>query len=236
MIIVITGDRSLAMAKALAIVEKQKEKDPFAMHARLDKDSFSSSAFLEAWNASGLFQGKVIVLLDSIEPDKDEEKVLKDAIGEGREGAILVSVCGVYSPAFSKALAAKADKTEDVAPKVKPQKKEDVSLFPIADAFGARDRKLLWTLYVKAILGGSAPDEIQRILWWQARSMMLARAAVGPSESGLSPFVHGKSAKYARNYPGADLTRAAQSLITALHESRQGGDLGLLLEKFCLGV
>ncbi|MDB5224669.1 MAG: hypothetical protein JWO43_291 [Candidatus Adlerbacteria bacterium] len=97
------------------------------------------------------------------------------------------------------------------------KKAEPFNVFAIANALQTRDRKGAWLLLNKALRQGIAPENIAGVLHWKARDMVAA----------------GRSAKYSR----PELVGLSRSLVEIYHDSHRGaGDLGLLLERFILGL
>lgn len=96
-----------------------------------------------------------------------------------------------------------------------PAKKETFNVFALASALAARDRKALWLLLMKALLGGTAPENIAGILHWKVRDLLAS----------------GKTGTYSK----AELVELSRRLMCIYHDSHRGaGDLSLLLERFAL--
>lgn len=62
---------------------------------------------------------------------------------------------------------------ETVAKFDAPKKERDSSIFKVADALRAADKKALWVTYMKEIAKGSAPEAVHGILFWAAKDMLV---------------------------------------------------------------
>lgn len=96
-----------------------------------------------------------------------------------------------------------------------PPKSRDSSIFAIANALRAADKKELWVSYMREIAKDAAPEAIHGVLFWAAKDM----------------FLKGDTAARVR----------AASLVAALAElphaaRRRGEDLEYALERFVLSV
>lgn len=116
-------------------------------------------------------------------------------------------------------------------------KTTEFSIFELSDALGKRNKKDAWILYTRARAAGQEPEQIQGILWWQLKSMLIASRSSSSAESGLNPYVYGKSKKFSENYSKQELQSLASKLVALYHQTRQGKvDFDLGLEQFILGL
>jgi len=97
-----------------------------------------------------------------------------------------------------------------------PKKERDSSIFKVADAMRAADKKALWVLYMKEIAKGSAPEAVHGILFWAAKDMLL-KATSAKAEERASQLV--------------------ATLVELPHEARRRGeDVEYALERFTLTI
>lgn len=107
--------------------------------------------------------------------------------------------------------------------------------FTLADALAKKDKRLLWLLWNEALLAGSSPEELAGILWWQLKTMRLAKLGANAAAVGLKDFPYKKAKGALPRFAAGELERLSRSLLTLLHESRLGRqDLGLSLERWIL--
>jgi hypothetical protein len=115
--------------------------------------------------------------------------------------------------------------------------KESSSLFPMADAFGSRDKKKLWVMYRQAMDNDAVPEEIHGILFWQAKSMVLAAKSNAAGDAGLNPFVFSKSKRFCANFKEGELDIVVSNLVHMYHRAHRGEiDFERELEKFVLDI
>ena len=96
-----------------------------------------------------------------------------------------------------------------------PKKERDKSIFKMADALRAGDKKALWVSYMRELQKGSAPEAVHGILFWGAKDTFL------------------KSSGNARRRAG----RLAAELAELPHEARRSGfDLEYALEHYLLTI
>jgi DNA polymerase III delta subunit len=107
----------------------------------------------------------------------------------------------------------------------------------LAEALGKRDRKNLWVLYRRALLEDISPEEIHGTLFWQAKSIILARVAKSAKEAGIKDFPFSRAKTYANNFSEKESGELLSRLINISHDSRRGlSDISLALEELTLTV
>ena len=236
-------DIDAARAKARALVDSLLAKKPDASFVHLNSENVDIR-FDEYTQSQGLFEQKYIVFLDRIGEQKAIREQLVDNLGTiATSPNIFIILEGKIDKATATKISKKAEKTQEF------EKKADAagasgrfsssapSVFALADALGSRDRKKLWVLYREQIDGGTSPEEIHGTLFWQVKSMLLAARTKSATESGLSPYVHSKSAAFAHNFSPAELTTLLDSLISVSHDARRGKhELETALETLLLNI
>jgi DNA polymerase III delta subunit len=146
-----------------------------------------------------------------------ETKVLKDALS-----------------AFEK-VEAKIISCDSVSKKEKPS----FSIFSLADAIGARNRKNAWILLREALDKEIAPEEIHGVIFWEIKTLLLAHSAKKETatSSGLNPFVYKKSSEFARKFSIEELEKMSHALVVLYHDAHRGAlDLEVGLEQFILNT
>ena len=113
----------------------------------------------------------------------------------------------------------------------------DFNVFALTDALGERDRKKLWTLYQRAKYAEVSPEEIHGILFWQVKSMLLAKNAKNAEEAGLKPYPFKKSVGFLKHYTGGEVEHLSRKLLSVSHDARRGlHDFDIALERFVLNI
>src|SRR3989344_3777286 len=109
--------------------------------------------------------------------------------------------------------------------------------FVLGDALGEKNKKLLWVSYYKALNNGASAEELHGMLFWQIKSILIAKTAKNPADSGLKPFVYGKAKKFGGKFKEEDLRKLGTELVQIYDEARRGTtELAVGLEKFILKI
>jgi len=92
------------------------------------------------------------------------------------------------------------------------KKGREFNVFPLADAFGSRDKRKAWVLYQQALLAGVAADRIFFTLMWKIKSLMTFRRS-------------------------DDLKNLSERMVMGYHQARRGkGEIETFLEKTILSL
>jgi len=92
------------------------------------------------------------------------------------------------------------------------KKGREFNVFPLADAFGSRDKRKAWVLYQQALLAGVAADRIFFTLMWKIKSLMTFR------RSDI-------------------LKNLSERMVIGYHQARRGkGEIETFLEKTILSL
>jgi DNA polymerase III delta subunit len=216
----------VALKKASALAADLLKKKPDANLFSLTDENWNDAAILEYVGGQGLFANKYIVLVRGILEKKELKEVFLEKIELFAQSPniFIVSAASIDKASLKK-IEKYAEKVQEISSGVADAKKSTAagnSVFAMADALGARDKKTLWTLYRQAIEEGKVPEEIHGILFWQVKSMVLASRTKSATESGLNPFVHGKATRYAANFTDAELSSLMERLVRVYHDSHRG--------------
>jgi hypothetical protein len=236
MIYFIYGDSKNIFTKSNQLIENLVSKNPDATFLKIDKDNFNEYNIDELIGGQSLFTKKQIVYLKRIFEDKDLSEIFLSKIKEikNSENIFVVAEEKLNKKDFNK-IEKNSEKTQIF--EVKENKKEkDNSVFQLTDAFGNKDLKKLWSLYVEKVKY-IRPEEIHGILWWQIKSMLSVLKSKDVKDSGLKPFVYNKNKRFNQNFTEEELEEKANQLVILLHKSRRSGlDLETALEKFILSI
>ena len=92
----------------------------------------------------------------------------------------------------------------------------------------------MWLLNREALKNGAA-EEVYGILWWQLKTLLIAKKSKNAAESGLKPFVFSKAADFLLNFKDNELEKKAFELVKIYHSSRrQSAEMEISLEKWIL--
>ena len=242
------NDRVKAREKAHEVWEVMKKKRPGAEFFRVTSETWDQAVFEGYCSGMGLFEKKFIVFADNLF-DKPEAKdfVLSSLqnIAQSENGFVFLEA-KLDAPTVKKVEKC-ATKIEKFEQKDKGRKFSvdgggslslgDFNIFSLGDAFGQRNKKILWTLFQNALDRGISSEEINGILFWQTKSIILAKKGTSPAETGLAPFVFSKSKRYAENFTQEELNKFSRNFISVYHDAHRGvRDFETALEMLILGI
>lgn len=200
----IGSDREKARAKMMADITKAAKG---AEIVRIT-DAHTLDDMKVALRGGGMFAKRHVLVFENTNANPEMREMLLDALEEGITDPVYIFE--------EKLLAAEKKQFEKYAEKVEkfdaPKKERDGSIFAIANALRAGDKKALWVSYMREIAKGGAPEAIHGVLFWGAKDAFL--------KSG------GKDAR---------TRRLVADLAVLPHEARRRGeDLEYALERFVL--
>jgi DNA polymerase III delta subunit len=233
-------DVEKARTKTRELSDALHAKRPDAAFFRMDAEHWNPAELEEYCGGQGLFENKFIIVLDRL---SENEEIAPQLIEKIELIAVSPNIFIVFEGKLnSEALAEfekHAEKIQEFA-QVTPKSvkfTDRFNVFSLAEALGNRDRKNLWLLYRRALDNEIAPEEIHGTLFWQAKSIALARASKSASDAGMKDFPFNKAKGYARNFSETESSDLLSRLIRMSHDARRGmGDLGLALEELALSV
>jgi len=225
------------------LADSLKKKKPDAAYFKMDAEHWNQAELQEYCGGQGLFENKFIIVLDHLLDDEEIVPVLLEQIEViAASPNIFIILEGKLDKDSLEKLEKHAEKVQEfvetAAQKTTAAKsKERFNVFSLAEAMGKRDRKNLWVLYRRALLEGISPEEIQGTLFWQAKSIALARATKSAKEAGMKDFSFNKARSYANNFSEKESNDLLNKLIHISHDSRRGlSDISLSLEELTLTV
>ncbi|TSD07877.1 MAG: hypothetical protein Greene07144_645 [Parcubacteria group bacterium Greene0714_4] len=227
------ADEKKAREKLSALISHLRIKKPDAEYVRITEEEYALPMVLECVLRQGLFEKKSIILLDRILQKRESREEIIEHLQEVADSDNVViffeSVLDKKIVERMKQHGGKVQEFEDTS--TSPRAKIPFNIFSIADAFGTKDTKRTWSLYVEALHKRVTSDEILAILNWQVKSMLIASMASNVEKSGLSPFVYKKSKAYAQKYGEEALKSMSRELLVMYHDMRRGTiDLETVLE------
>ena len=239
--------------KAHKLIDSLRAKKPDAAFEQISADSWSSAIVENHLGGQGLFSNKYIVFLDRVtENDEAKEQIVDFLQAMNESPNIFIALEGKLNAELKKAFEKSAEKAVVSDEKAISRfgsalaagtsasgnsDKQEFNVFALADAVGSREPFKAWAIYRQAVDRGLESESILGTLFWQVKSMMLAAQAKSAGEAGLSPFVFGKSKRYAGNYSRTELEKLSGDVITLYHDGHRGlRDLELATERFMLSI
>lgn len=239
-----------ARAKKDSLVSSCKKQRPEAEFFVLNNENFSESVLESLYSQAGLFERKLIVVIDRLLVGKKTKKESASAEGYGvtkedddEEEEIKGNTSkDILIKAFPKMASSESvfilfDEILDtktlmqikkhaknifVFGEKKIAKAKDDSVFSIVEAYAAKDRKSSWVNYQKCLRSGVASEAIHGLMFWRIKSILLAKKT-------------GVYNKFSNNFTIDELDILLLELNVLYHGIRQeGGEMEILLEKFIL--
>src|SRR3989344_1802706 len=135
-------DTDKARAKARELITSLQKKKPEAELFRVEGDSWSEARFDELISSQGLFERKYIVFVKRLFENKEaKEKIVPKLEAVAASENVFIFLEAAVDKATFSALAKHAEKVQAFE-KIKTKKVEPPNIFALADALGARDRKV----------------------------------------------------------------------------------------------
>ena len=209
--------------KARDLIDSLRKKKPDASFFKFDTESFDNAKMQEYIGGQGLFSNKYIVFLDRLCEDKEIKEQFIEKLKEIKESEnIFIILEGKIDKVTAGKLEKRSEKfiNSDLTEKEieeKDNKKEELNIFEIANALARRNKKEIWMIYRQLIDSGKVPEEIHGVLFWKAKTMLLADSVY--------------------NWKKEELLKFIDDLITIYHEARRGnGEIEIGVERLVLGV
>ncbi|MEK7152105.1 MAG: hypothetical protein AAB773_01615 [Patescibacteria group bacterium] len=217
------NDREQARAKLNTLLNSLFTKKPNASFFKLDDRSCTEADILEMIGGRGLFENKYVVLLENTLQNENTKDIVLTRLKEiaGSQNIFIVFEGETDKQTCAK-IEKKAEKVLEFTLPKTTQKKEKFDIFALTDAFAARDKKRAWVLLQKAFLAGLSPEEIHSMLFWQTKTMLLAKHETLPQNAGLNPFVFRKSKASAQKFTDDELRSLSAGLVLLYHNARRG--------------
>lgn len=229
-------DSKKSTDKARTLVDSLRTKKPDASFIEISSDNWNKSVIEEHISGQGLFSKKYIVFLNKAAKDGEVvEKFIEMAgLMKGSENIFIINE-GKVNAELKRVFEKFGDKvviSDEIEKKVF---NKEFNIFSLADAMGTRDRFKAWSIYREAVQNGLESESILGTIFWQIKSMMLARDSKSASEVGLNPFVYSKAKKGLGNYKERELDNLLERVILLYHDGHRGlVDLELGIEKMML--
>ncbi len=237
MIYLFTGtDSKKSFEKASQLFVNLKEKKPEATFLSFDEEEISLSILDELISSQGLFSKKIVAYLKCPLERADINKEILKKIKLLKESEnIFVWVEKELNASEEKVLTENSEK--HLVSTGKQKEKEDFNIFALTEAFGRKDKFKLWTLILDAYTKGKSAEEIQGVLFWQAKSIALSKNENTAEGAGLKPFSFTKAKQFGNNFSDEEINTALKKLVEIYHEAHLGRvNFEMALEEFALSL
>lgn len=200
---------------------------------RITSENYGTGMFQELAHSQSLFGDEVVVLIDT---PSDREEMFNEFVASVKilqeAPHTFIVIEKKLLAAESKSLKKHAENYHEITNKTS---NERFNTFSLADAFARRDKKSLWVLLARARIAGIIPEEIIGILFWQIKSLRLAKNTKTSEEAGMKDFPYRKAKSAEVKFSENELTGLSRDLIDVYHKGHRGEvDIETALEKFVL--
>lgn len=227
----------MSVEKAHKLIDSLRTKKPDAAFEKIEADAWNPALLESHLGGQGLFSNKYIIFLDRVSENSEAKEQLPDYISAMHESQnIFIVLEGKLLVDAKKKFEKFAEKmVESESADKSAFKKRDFNIFALGDALGSRDAFKAWSIYREAVENGLESESILGTLFWQAKSIKMAAGAVSAADSGLNPFVFGKSKRYAGNFSPSEIDGLLYNIISLYHDGHRGiHDLELATERLLL--
>ena len=196
-------------------------------------DSYQVGELISAAQGASLFGGVECIVLDTLSENGEAFAELVTALpllaSSPHSFVVIESKLGaddvkVFTQHAEKMIVTK----EDAATRF--------NAFALADALASKDKKALWMLLVRAEQEGLTAEEIIGTLFWQLKSLRLAKITNAAAEADMKDFPYNKAKRAAAKFTTLELQKLSESLLRVYHRGHLGSDIHLTLEKWVLTI
>jgi DNA polymerase III delta subunit len=226
------SDRGLVRDEASAYIKKGLVSNK-SLHT-IESGNFEEGKIRNALGATSLFSDNEWYLLDEPSSNVDFNTEVLDSLASMAESA------NKFIVLESKLLAAAKKQYTKVATETfefNEGSKDKHNPFSLAEALSNKDKKKLWILLQEARLNGMREEEIVGILWWQLKTLRLAKLTTNALEAGVKEFPYNKAKRSLSKFTANELESLSQTLLALYHRGHSGlGDMEVDLERWVLSL
>lgn len=199
---------------------------------RIETETFVPQQITDAVTSVSLFGDSSTYIIDM--PSQDEQmnrEVLDCASAMAESSDTFIVIEGPLLAAPKKKWLSYATSHEECTREATVR----FDVFRLAEAFLLRDKKTLWMLLIDARRAGLSSEEIIGTLWWQLKTIRLAKVTVTAVEAGMKDYPYNKAKRALRNFKDNELETLSASLLAVYHDGHGGvRDIDLGLEEWVL--
>ncbi len=199
---------------------------------RIEADKYEDGQLFNLGSATVLFGLSPIYLIDTLSANADSYKELLAVVEDlGTSTNTFVIIEKDLLANDKKIFAKHTDKVNEY----KKLATKGFNPFTMAEALARRDKKLLWVLLQEAKANNLSAEEIIGILWWQLKTLRLAKLTKSAEEAGVKDFPYSKAKQALRNYKEGEVEEISRKLLKLYHEAHGGlCDMDNSLEEWVL--
>ena len=218
--------------KAFALVSKYEE-DGFELE-RIEGERYVVGLCRDIASSTSLFGQKTVYLLDTPSSNPLFLEEVETSLEVFKESGNIYLVVEEKLLAPAKKL---YEKYAETLEEIKASTSVRFNVFALADSVSLKDKKTLWLQLQEAKIEGLSAEEIIGTLWWQLKTLRLAKITRSGDEAGIKDFPYNKAKRALKNFKGDELEVLSRSLLAVYHDGHGGKrDIDLALEKWTLTI
>lgn len=200
----------------------------------IDADSYQKGMIADIVGSMSLFGEQSVYLIDT--PSQDEEfyeevTTLLPQLKDSENSFILIE--GKLLAAQKKSFQKYAETFEEIT----ADKEAPFNVFALAESLSRKDKKALWLGLCESRAAGLSPEEIIGTLWWQLKTLRLAKLTRNAEEAGMKDYPYSKAKRSLSNFKEGELESLSRDLLAVYHGGHMGEvDIDLALEKWTLTI
>jgi len=226
MIILFHGDDLLTSRKKFrAFVDGLIKKHPEASWFSFSPENFNRATFAEAVVGGTLFYKKHLVVCDNLGADEDGAEGVLEKIKEIKNSEhVFIFLENQVDKKYLAKLIKVADQEKEYDLKNKTdeaaiKKIQEKKLFAVGDGILARENKLAWLAYQRALSAGFQPENIFWTITRTMKNLIMVKVSQKPEELGLHPYVLGKTKSATNRYSLEELQNFFSRLSALWHDN-----------------
>ncbi len=198
----------------------------------IEVENYVEGVFSDIVGAVSLFGEKTLYIIDTLSGKTE----MYDALIENLEAfASSDNTFVVIEGALLAPQKKKFQKHAETMEEYKAVATELFNVFSMADSLARKDKKTLWLQLQDARHTGLKTEAIIGTLWWQLKSMRLAKATNNAKEAGMKDFSYNKAKRALSIFKDGELETLSKSLLTVYHDGHLGKvDTDIALERWML--
>ncbi len=201
---------------------------------RIEVENYSEGIFADIVGATSLFGEKILYVIDT---PSGKTEIYDDVMTHLEALASSENTFLIIEEALLASQKKKFQKYTQNIDEYKKKADERFNPFGMADCLIRKDKKNLWLQFQQAKQAGLTAEEIVGTLWWQLKSLRLAKLTQSAPESGMKNFTYNKSKQALRTFKEGEIESLSKSLLAVYHDGHLGKvDINIALEHWILTI
>ena len=198
----------------------------------IEVENYIEGIFADLVGAVSLFGEKTLYIIDT---PSGKIEMYDDVINHLEAFATSDNTFVVIEEALLAPQKKKFEKHAATIEEYKSAAAERFNAFGMADSLLRKDKKTLWLQLQDAKQAHLSAEEIIGTLWWQLKTLRIAKNTNTASEAGMKDFPYNKAKRSLSVFKEGELERLSKGLLTVYHDGHLGKiDIDIALERFLL--